>query len=92
MGHFTTNFGNERKPADDTYHLNNTHYWRQPDNCYSHNSDCSPFNPNDLSELCWYHYKYGPIKARKCHGKPCSMFPCLNESKARELACDRHEL
>ena len=36
-----------------------------------------------MPELCWYHYKYVPVKARKCHGKPCPMFSCLNESKKR---------
>ena len=81
MGHSAVRYRNERKPNDGTYHSNNTHYRRRPDNYYSRNSDCSPFNPNDVPELCWYHYKYGPVKARKCHGKPCHMFPCLNESK-----------
>ena len=81
VSHSAVNYGNVRKPNDGTYNSNNTHYRRRPDNYYSLNSDCSPFNPNDVRELCWYHYKYGPVKARKCHGKPCPMFPCLNESK-----------
>ena len=81
VGNSTASYGNVRKPNDSTYHPNNTYYRRQPDNHYSRNSDCSPFNPNDVPEMCWYHYKYGPVKARKCHGKPCPMFPCLNNSK-----------
>ena len=67
VGHSAAIYGNERKPNDGTHHSNNTHYRRRPDNYYSRNSDCSPFNPNDVPELCWYHYKYGPVKARKCH-------------------------
>ena len=82
VGHSTARYRNLKKPNDSTSHSNNTHYRRQPDNYYSRNSDCSPFNPNDVPELCWYHYKkYGPVKARKCHGEPCPMFPCLNKSK-----------
>ena len=42
-------------------------------------SDC--FNPRDVPDLCWYHLTYGPVNARKCHGKPCPMFPCLQVSK-----------
>ena len=45
----------------------------------SSDSDC--FNPNDVPELRWYHLTYGPVNARKCHGKPCPMFPCLQMSK-----------
>ena len=37
--------------------------------------DC--FNPRDVPDLCWCHLTYGPVNARKCHGKPCPMFPCL---------------
>ena len=81
VGHCTVNYRNVRKPNDSTYNSKNTHYWRRPDNFYSRNSDCSPFYTNDVPELCWYHYKYGPVKARKCHEKPCPMFPCSNESK-----------
>ena len=83
MGQSAVNYGNVRKSNDGTYNSNNTHYRRRPDNYCSRNSDCSRFNLNDVPELCWYHYKYGPIKARKCHGKPCPMFPCLNTSKKR---------
>ena len=81
VGHSKVNYGTKRKPNDGTYHSNNTHYLRRPDNYYSRSSDCSPFNPNDVPELCWYHYKYDPVKARKCPGKSCHLFPCLNESK-----------
>ena len=77
--HSTASYGNVRKPNDSSYHSNNTHYRKRPDNYYSRNSDCSPFNPNDVPELCWYHYKYGPVNAKKCRGEP--MFPCLNKSK-----------
>ena len=45
----------------------------------SSGSDC--FNPRDVPDLCWYHLTYGPVNARKCHGKPCPMFPCLQVSK-----------
>ena len=81
VGHSAVNYQNVRKPNDGTYNSNDIHYRRRPDNYYLRNSDCSPFNPNDVSELCWYHYKYGSVKARKCDGKPCLIFPCLNESK-----------
>ena len=81
VGHSTASYGNVGKPNDSTYHSNNTNYRRRPDNYYSRNSDCSPFNPNDVPELCWYHYNCGPVSAKKCHGEPCHMFPCLNKSK-----------
>ena len=72
VGHSAVNYGNVRKSNDGTYLSNNTHYWRRPANYYLGNSE---------PELCWYHYKYGPVKVRKCHGQPCPMFPCLNKSK-----------
>ena len=47
----------------------------------SSGSDC--FNPRDVPDLYWYHPAHGPVNARKCHGKPCPMFPCLQVSKKR---------
>ena len=52
VGHSAVNCGNERKPNDSRPHPNNTHYQRWPGNYYSHNSDHSPFNPNDMPVLC----------------------------------------
>ena len=51
-GQSAVNYGNVRKPNDGTYNSNNTHYRRRPDNYYSRNNDCSPFDPNDVPELC----------------------------------------
>ena len=33
---------------------NNIYYRRWPDNNYLRNSNCSPFNPNDVPELRWW--------------------------------------
>ena len=47
----------------------------------ANNRPSTAFNPDDIPGLCWYHRKFGPVQAKKCHGKPCPMFPCLKVSK-----------
>ena len=42
----------------------------------------SSFNPDDVPGLCWYHRKFGPVEAKKCHGEPYTMFPCLASKNA----------
>ena len=58
-------------------------YYRRPRDSSVNPNYSGSFNPDDVPGLCWYHQRFGPVQAKKCHGKPCPMFPCLNPSKKR---------